>query len=254
MQDARREILVRVRSGELSPEKAAELLDAALGRAAAGAGPPEDAAFLAGIRAVRVVGSLAAVSVRAEVGLVGAVAAGPHQAHLEGDVLIIETQSQGDRGFHFAGGGRRRFPWRREDEPVEVRMNPALPLAVELKAGSLRVRGVTGPIETEISAGSARIEDFAGPLTVAISAGSLTAQGRLTGGSSRIRCEAGTVRLQLESGSSVRIRARASLGKVRLGDDVAQGVGAAVRELTLGSGSGTLDIDCSMGSVRVDCQ
>jgi len=128
--------------------------------------------------------------------------------------------------------------------PLRVRVNPDLPLEVESQAGKLTIRGVHAPIRAEVQAGSTDIVDFRGPLDLSVQAGSVRARGRLDHGASRIRCEAGGVRIRLERGSSVRVSARATLGKVQFDNDGSE-------PWVIGGGEGTLDISATMGSVRV---
>ena len=82
-------------------------------------------------------------------------------------------------------------------------------------------------------------------------AGSLRGSGVLADGLSRVNCEAGSVRLNLERGSSVRIRARSTLGKVSLGDTDTVSIGGGAEELVIGGGKATLEVDATMGSVRI---
>jgi DUF4097 and DUF4098 domain-containing protein YvlB len=136
---------------------------------------------------------------------------------------------------------------------LKVRMNPDLALTAQVNAGSLRIEGVRGPITGEILAGSCRISDFTSPVDLSIQAGNLSASGRLAGGASKIRCEMGNVTINLEKGSSVKVTARTTLGKVAVdGSDGEQIIlGQSGKEVTVGSGAGSLDIECTMGNVRV---
>ena len=134
-----------------------------------------------------------------------------------------------------------------------VRMNPDLALAAHLNAGSLRIEGVHGPITGEVLAGSCRITDFASPLDLSIQAGNLSASGRLAGGASKVRCEMGNVTINLDKGSSVRVTARTTLGKVAVDGGGGEQIilGQSGKEVKVGSGAGTLDIECTIGNVRV---
>src|SRR6266851_1737843 len=80
-----------------------------------------------------------------------------------------------------------------------------------------------------------------------------TASGRLAGGASKVRCEMGNVTINLDKGSSVRVTARTTLGKVAVDSGGGEQIilGQSGKEVTLGSGAGTLDIECTMGNVRV---
>jgi DUF4097 and DUF4098 domain-containing protein YvlB len=136
---------------------------------------------------------------------------------------------------------------------LTVRMNPDLALTAQVNAGSLRIDGIHGPITGEILAGSCRISDFASPVDLSIQAGNLSASGLLAGGASKVRCEMGNVTINLDKGSSVKVTARTTLGKVAVdGTDGEQIIlGQSGKEVTVGSGAGSLDIECTMGNVRV---
>jgi hypothetical protein len=145
--------------------------------------------------------------------------------------------------------------FRRFGDELTIRMRPDLALDAGVTAGSLKVAGLTGPLRVSLAGGSARVERFAGPLDLSVEAGSLRGSGLLTAGSSRVRCQAGSVRLHLERGSSVRVRARAELGNVVLPGD-ADGErwlagGGEAREVTVGDGEALMEIEVNMGSVVV---
>jgi hypothetical protein len=132
-------------------------------------------------------------------------------------------------------------------------MNPDLALSVQVNAGSLRIEGIHSSITGEVLAGSCRISDFTSPFDLAIQAGNLSASGRLAGGASKVRCEMGNVTINLEKGSSVKVTARTTMGKVAVDSGGAEAVvlGQAGKEVTVGAGAGSLDIECTMGNVRV---
>jgi hypothetical protein len=132
-------------------------------------------------------------------------------------------------------------------------MRPDLPLEVELSAGALRVDGLTGPLRLEVRAGSARIEHVRGPIEAMVAAGSLRIEALLTEGASHIRCDAGSIRLHLERGSSVLVRARPELSKLTLpSHGVVGGFSPGEREeVKIGDGKATLDIDATMSKISV---
>ena len=251
--------------------------------------PPEAEGQAEGaIRRVRVVGSFRSARVIGDPTVREAVADGPHVARQEGDLLIIESSLDEDLpGFVF---NRGRWPWRMTMPPdaaarghpgrpprpprpprpgrwrpgeeawrpwnlseLTVRMRPDLPLEVELSAGTLDTHGVTGPLRFDVRAGSARIEGARGPLDATVAAGSLRADAMLRAGASRVRCDAGSVRIHLERGSSVLVRARADLSKLSLPDRAAVGAwsGGEREEVKIGDGAATLDIEANMSSVGV---
>jgi hypothetical protein len=142
--------------------------------------------------------------------------------------------------------------FRRIAEELTVRMRPDLALDADVTAGSLKVAGMIGPLRIAVSGGAASLDRFRGPLDLSVEAGSVKGSGVLAAGSSRIHCQAGSVKLNLERGSSVRIRARTELGKLLLPGDPNWIAGAeAAREVTVGDGEALLEIEASMGSVVV---
>jgi hypothetical protein len=234
----RREILSRVAAGTITPEEAAARLDAI--------NESEMDAERA-IRKVRVLRQLGSVEIVGDPNVRDAVAEGPHQARIEGDVMVFEgpTVEEDDGGFFF-GIGRHLA-----NEKLLLRVNPALGLDLQLQAGSCRVRGVEGPIHADVQAGSATIEGFAKPFDFAVQAGSVKASGCCNEGESRIACDAGSVNLHLERGSGLRVKARAHMGKVALPGDATIAGSRASQEVMIGDGGGSLVIESHMGSVKV---
>ena len=248
MQDAKREILARVAQGTLTPQEAALELqeldpETAPPAAEAEAMPPSDLAR------VRIVTSMGSVTVVGDESVREAVADGPHQARREGDTLVVESTLDDEVGFRF---GRIGFGIDVRDLKLLVRMNPALALDVQVQAGTLRIQGIRAPIRAEVQAGSTKIEGFSAPLDLDCQAGSVKARGRLTGGSSKISCQAGSVKLELDPDSNVKITARTSLGKVSLpGVPAVSRIGGGTAQAQVGDGAGTLDIVAELGSVMV---
>jgi hypothetical protein len=243
MEDRRREILKRVAAGDLTPDEAAAMLD-----------EPEDAGSLVatttipGQRAarLRVVRTAGWTEIVGDPGVQEAVAEGPHVARRDGDTLIIEGEEDTAElpGFRFSwrGGYHLHFG---DVRPLRIRMNPNLPLEVEAQAGSLRVRDVKAPIRADVQAGQTRIEGFAAPLQLTARAGSVRASGHLDQGASRVTCEAGSVKLLLDQTSSVKVTARTTLGSISVAGRQEQGA------WVIGDGQATLDVETTMGSVRV---
>ncbi len=270
MDDERRRILERVAAGELSPAEAAALLDEleSGGREAPTTTvEPPPAGSEGPARRIRLVCAMGMAEVIGDPGVREAAAEGPHVARREGEMLVIEGDEQedwwwGHHGFTFSWLGRsgwdprirprrpRRPPrphdwWWWVPRQLRVRVNPELPLEVEIQAGSILIRDHRAPIRGAIQAGRATVEGFAAPIELALQAGSVHLRGRIDYGNSRIQCEAGAVILHLERGSSVRISATSALGPVTFN-------GQPVREpWTVGTGEGSLDITSTMGSVRV---
>src|SRR5579872_630786 len=264
MKDLQREILAQVASGQITASEGAsrlEALDSAPSTTSPQLLPPPPTSATAtatGARMVRVLSVLGNATVIGDPSVAVAVAEGSHRARQDGDTLVIEQAPLDDNATFIFGGGRRvvnnGLDFQRRN--LTVRMNPDLPLFANVQAGNIAIAGIRAPISGEVQAGNCRVEDFRGPLNVTVQAGNLTAAGRLDSGSSKIRCEMGSVKIALDKGSSVRITARSTMGKVAVdgGASSKMGSGESSREVTVGSGAGTLDIDCTMGSVKVNAE
>jgi DUF4097 and DUF4098 domain-containing protein YvlB len=261
MKDIRREILTQVAAGTLSAEEGAARLDSlepeapSSERSRAPSSPPLPPASATG-RQVRVVSQFGSAEIVGDPSVAFATADGPHRARQDGDTMVIEHESFDDsESFSFGRGSRRiivnGFDIQRRR--LTVRMNPELALVANVQAGNLRIEGVHGPITSEVQAGNCKVADFRGTLNLVVQAGNVSASGRLDSGASKVRCEMGSVKINLEKGSSVRITARTTIGKVSIEDEAGQRamVGPSGREVTIGSGAATLDVECTMGSVKV---
>ncbi len=166
--------------------------------------------------------------------------------------MIIEHQPLDDDSFSFGPGRVVVSGLRIQGRDLKVRMNPALALIANVQAGNLRVEGVHGPITSEVQAGNCKVEGFQGTLDLVVQAGNVAVSGRLSGGASKVRCEMGSVKINLDKGSSVRISAHTTIGKVSIESDGVERSGHAGREVTIGSGTATLAIECTMGTVKVE--
>lgn len=257
MSPDRRKILEQVASGELSPEEAESAL-----RDLEGGGDRDDLQDL-DIRRVKVSAGVGAIEVVGDPTVAQAEIDGPHQAEVEGDTLVVRADIDPDRPGAFAirVGGRRirihKGVSSGSHPPVSrlrIRMNPDLELETHLDAGPLSITGIRGPIRARVSAGPLTIEDFTGPLDIAVNAGAIRANGRLTTGESRVRSDAGAVRIELDPSSSVRIIAQAALGKVVVPGserEKRRGFGGDRQEAVIGEGEATLRVETAMGSVHV---
>jgi hypothetical protein len=232
-------------------------------------------------------GTFRAVEVVGDGSIQEAVADGRHMAHHDGETLVIDGGSidfddddDDEDWFRFNRGySYRRLGMRlRSGSALQVRMNPDLALDAKVEAGPLTIRRVHGPIRARVNAGPLKIEDFEGPLDLHVAAGPIKARGVLDHGESRIQCEAGSVNLHLTQGSSVRVHANATLGKVHMFGDATQrsrddrrdfhwedwtgpNVGRVLgdvlgkfgdnHEATIGAGMGTLDVEVAMGAVHL---
>jgi putative adhesin len=246
MNDPRREILNQVADGTISAEEGAarlEVLESEPGSA------PVATPAGAGVRQVRVVARLGNTEVIGDPSVSYVVADGPHKARQDGDVMVIEQSPlDDDSGFEYSRPmGRVRIPGIDIGAKLTVRMNPALALSAKTQAGNLTIRGLNSAVSAEVQAGNCDIAEFSGPINLKVTAGNVTAGGRLDGGASAIRCQMGEVRVVLDKSSSVRINARSTMGEVTFENDQSGGR----RDMTLGSGAGTLECDCTMGTIRI---
>jgi hypothetical protein len=198
---------------------------------------------------VRVARHLGSVEIVGDPSVREAVAEGPHRARVEGDTMVFEPDPAIDEGSFMFGFGRN---W--ASDKLLIRVNPAAALDLQIQAGNCRVRGVEGPIRADVQAGSATIDGFRSPLTLGVQAGSIRASGRLDEGESRISCDAGSVNLTLERGSSVRIVSRATMGKIELLGETGASVNRGSHEATIGDGAALLNVTTNMGSVRISAE
>ena len=263
MKDQKRGILTEVAAGRITPEEAAnrlEELEAETPKSSVATSvetppPPQPDGP---VKRVKVISSIGTAEIIGDPTVAFVVAEGTHRARQEGDTMIIEHAPFEESNHFVFGRSGRRFVINGldvHDRRVTIRINPDLPLTASIAAGSLRVSGCHSTIDAEVQAGSCRIDDFCAPLNIHVQAGSVSARGRLDAGDSTIRCEMGTVKVHFTQGSSVRVSARSTLGRVSAeseGDDAVV-LGEGGKQVTFGSGKGTLNIDTTMGSVKLWC-
>ena len=211
---------------------------------------------IADTRRIKVVSQFGSAEIVGDPSVAYVVADGPHRARQDGDTMVIDhLPFEESDNFTFSRGDRRivNNSVDLHRRSLSVRMNPQLALLASVQAGSVRIEGVQGPIDGEVQAGNCRVSGFRGPLNFVIQAGNLSASGRLDGGASKVRCEMGSVKVHLEKGSSVRVTARTTLGKLSIDTEGSDQVviGQTGKDVTVGAGAGSLDIECTMGNVRV---
>jgi hypothetical protein len=261
MKNLQREILSQVAAGKITADEGAARLQSleeveihapAEAPTAATPSPVGDP----DTHRIKVVSQIGSTEIVGDPSVAYAVADGPHTARQEGDTMVI-SHAPFEESDHFTFGrvGRRAVVngvdfHRRK---VTVRMNPKLALFASVQAGSVRIEGVQGPIEGEVQAGNCQISGFRGPLDFVIQMGNLSASGQLDSGASKVHCEMGSVKIHLEKGSSVRVTARTTLGKVTIegASTDEMNLGQTGKDVTIGSGAGSLDVECTMGTVRV---
>ncbi len=264
----KREILERVARGDLAPEDAEALLELASDDdevpSAGRSGRPASEQRTA-IRRVRVDAGFGAIQVVGDPDVAEAEIVGIHRASVEGDTLIVSGDSDAVAPGVFAidiGGGRRgrRVRLNRRlahgmgagHSALRLRVNPSLELDVRLDAGPLAITGMHGPIRARSSAGPITIDGVVAPVDAAANAGAIRIVGRFDSGESRVRSDAGAIRIELEAGSDVKIAATAALGKVVLpGRAEGRGGFGSTREAIIGDGTATLRVETAMGSIQV---
>jgi hypothetical protein len=260
MKDLQREILSQVAAGKITAEEGAarlESLDAAETPPPAEPAPARTTqAGTSDTRRIKIVSQFGSAEIVGDPSVAYVVAEGPHRARQDGDTMVIDHLPFDESDNFTFSRGERRIVNNSVDlhrRSLSVRMNPQLALLASVQAGSVRIEGVQGPIDGEVQAGNCHISGFRGPLNFVIQAGNLSASGRLDGGASKVRCEMGSVKVHLEKGSSVRVTARTTLGKVRIDNEGSDQVilGQTGKDVTVGEGAGSLDIECTMGNVRV---
>lgn len=253
----RREILEQVARGELTPAEADELLRSEEAPPTAPAPEPDSP-----IRRIKVTAGFGAIVVVGDPGVAEADVEGNHSASIDGDTLVIrsdvESATPGAFAIHL---GHRKNKHRvggvriggRHASSLRVRMNPMLALDAKLDAGPLSISGIAGPIRARAAAGPITVEDFDGPVDVSVNAGAVRVVGKIASGESRIRSDAGAVRVELDPASSVRIFADAALGKVILpgAEEPERRRFGSRREATIGAGEATLRVETAMGSIHV---
>ncbi len=253
-EEAIQELLKQVAAGTISPEEAAARVAQMQQTAVALQEQP--------VGRIRVTGLVHPTKIVGDPQIKDAVVQGPHRAARDGDAMVITGMPSDEDGGWFSFRWPDRLPFGQGASggplrPVLIRMNPGLPLEVEMAAGLLTVEGVRGPIRADIQAGSAKVEGFSQPIDLNVTWGTVSVRGLLDAGSSRIRCEAGTVKVRLEAGSSVRVVARSTLGKISLPGDppgLVEGwtMGGEVHEKVIGAGTARLDIEATTGAVWVE--
>lgn len=252
----RREILEQVASGDLDPEEADRLL-----RDLERSDEAPVAAESGRVRRVKISVGVGRLDVVGDPSVADAVVDGPHRAEMADDTLLIYGEWDGESEGFTVRLGRHRRRGRvigphgiSAAPPLRVRMNPSLALDAELDAGPLSISRVEGPIRARLSAGPITIEGFRNELDLAVNAGAIRAVGTLTDGESRIRSDAGAVRVVLEPSSSVHVIAHAALGKVVVpGSEggARKRFAGDRREAVIGNGDATLRVETAMGSVHV---
>src|SRR6266545_2482916 len=264
MNERQRSILQEVADGKITPEDAVHLLDEAEEPAGGDPDGPEEQPSVetAGIQRVRLVGAFRPARVIGDPDVAEAVVEGPHLAEREGDVLVVhgdEVPGVGVHGFAFSRGDR---PWY-ASRPGRARRQGRHEPSGHWHHGQWEAHwgpgpwGPPGPPHPGPGghpgwAGRWALLDafrrFGEELTVRMRP-DLALDASVT---------AGSLRIHLERGSSVKVRARAELGNVVLpGDPEGErwlAGGGSAREVTVGDGAALLEVEAHMGNVVVSAE
>ncbi|WP_432558966.1 hypothetical protein [Granulicoccus sp. GXG6511] len=177
---------------------------------------------------------------------------GAHVLRRTGSVL--EISSDGELGASIDGFTLLRPPRSLEDvrnlglgKELFIRVNPNLIVDVELTAGSLTTEDVRFLGKVRVTAGGAKLTGIEEAHDVLVQAGQATVKGRIATGRSRLRCESGSLVVELDDDSNVTVRAESQLGKVAW----AGGHSGAGDEVVMGNGAARLDVGVVMGHATV---
>jgi hypothetical protein len=277
------EILRRVAAGELTPQEALPLLDAAgVGRSAEGTastgtddevpawgtspgpqvgGPGEPEPATGPVRLIRINASYRPIQIVADPSVAEAFVSGEHTLRRDGSALVVEGT-----GLRFGGddeGGGQRFSfsqlpqtlaWARQlqSERLLVRVNPALPFELDAVGSSVRISGGEAGAKMRLLAAAVKVDTLRGPLDVDASSSSF--KGTIgPSGTSRIAAESSSVKVSLLAGTGVRIHVRNRMGKVVVPSGMTKGdmVEPGIRDSVVGDGSGELTVESVMSSVTI---
>ena len=215
------------------------------------------------MRSGRIDASYRSIEIIGDPAVASAFATGRHTVGREGETLIVQG---GDLGaileeaglidertgrFVFAalprGLARARTM---RDQVLTVRVNPHLPITVDAAGASVRLRGLEAGLRLRLVACSAHTDQVRGPLDLDLSTSSIRG-GLGPTGSSRLACESSAVRVALDHGVGLRIRAQNRIGKVILPGVVSKGgLGdSEALEAVIGDGRDELTIEAVMSSV-----
>jgi hypothetical protein len=234
-----RQLLTQVADGSLDPHEAA-------GRLPEGDGV---------IRRLVVRMSAAKLVLIGDPSVTGATVEGRHVARRERDTLVVTTEEDEEVGGFAFDSPMRRFgrmiKGPHNPHKIAIRVNPNLPVDLVVSAGSVVASGLHGGLKFACDAGSIKAHECSGQLDGRVATGSAALDWLLESGNCRLRCELGTIKVNLHPRSSVAVRARSEMGTVDLGNQKQISGAGATGEWTMGAGDARLDIDVSLGTVKV---
>jgi hypothetical protein len=177
---------------------------------------------------------------------------GPHVMEQQGDTYLVTSDGELVPSL---GKFQLRVPSVREVQErlvdltreLVVRVNPKLPLELDITAGSLTVERVPRITSMRMTAGSAKVRDITGPIDVHLQGGSITLEGPISRGDSLIKIEQGQLNLNLTDGASVQVVLDGNLSRMIWNGESG---GPATRVVGAG-GAATLKLESIMANVVV---
>jgi hypothetical protein len=280
-------VLKRVASGELTPEEALELLDQQSGKADEPIQPSQNNAaepapvtgatssepifgtpgtpmtprtaipLPAGLQRLKVNSSYRSLEIVGDPEVAQALVTGEHSVQLQDGVMVVTTPGPWDSDneaplFSFSALPRT-LNWIRSwrDRRVRIRVNPAIPLELDLTGVELNLSGMTGVLTARINASAAKLDHIKGAIDLQTFSASLKGSVVILG-NSQLVSESSSVRLTLAAGSDVRVEATSRMGRLNLPDDAGVPRDGETSRFSVGSGENLLTVDSVMSSVSID--
>jgi hypothetical protein len=263
MSDHKEEVLKRVAAGELTPEEALVLLDEldAPARVSTEKIVPEYGAPIhpaPGLQRLKVRSSYRSLEIVADPQVAQAMATGEHSVQLQDGVMVITTpgplDSDSETPLFSFSTLPRTLNWIRSwrERQVRIRVNPAIPVELELTGVELTIAGLSGGLTARINASAVKVDQIAGAIDVQTFSSSLKGN-VIIKGDSQFVCESSSVRLTLAAGSSARVEATGRMGRLSLPDDAGSGArDGETRRFSVGGGENLLTVESVMSSVAID--
>jgi hypothetical protein len=264
MSDAMETVLRQVAAGQLSPEEALRLLEPpptpAAPSAPAAAAAPSDPTVPAepALRRVKVKSSYRSLEIVGDPQVAQVHVSGEHSVRWADDVMVITTpgplDDETDTPLFSFSALPRTLNWIRSwrDRQVQIRVNPALAVDLELTGVELQLTGVSGGLSGRINASAVKLDRVSGAID--LQTFSSSCKGNIVvRKDSRLVCESSSVRLTLAEGTGARVEAVGRMGRLSLPDDAGppQREGE-IRRFSVGSGEALLAVDSVMSSVTLD--
>lgn len=262
-------VLRRVASGELSPEEALKLLDGTPDASAAPDRPAGSAPVLgtpptrtavstpASLKRLKVNSSYRSLEIVADPQVAQALVTGEHSVQLDDGVMTVTTPGPWDsdtEGPQFSFSALpRTLNWIRSwrDRQVRIKVNPDIPLELDLTGVELNVIGMIGGLSARINASAVKLDRVEGAIDLQTFSASLKGSVVIRG-ASQLVSESSSVRLTLASGSDARIEATSRMGRLNLPDDGGHPRDGETVRFNVGNGENTFTVDSVMSSVTID--